>query len=40
MFARVDKFLSATGEKSRVVEDLSLGASTLAENAGIVVMSY
>ena len=39
-FAPVGKFLTAAGEQAREVKELSLDTGTLAENAGIVVMSY
>jgi L-ascorbate metabolism protein UlaG (beta-lactamase superfamily) len=39
-FAPSGKFLTAAGEQARQVKELSLSVSTLAENAGIVVMSY
>jgi L-ascorbate metabolism protein UlaG (beta-lactamase superfamily) len=39
-FAKVDKFLSLAGEPAREMRELSLSTATLADQAGIVILSY
>jgi hypothetical protein len=40
MFAPDDKFLSMAGAPVKMIQELSVGQATLAENDGIVVMKY
>jgi len=40
LFARVDKFLALAGEPARVLRELTVDQTSLAEQAGIVVMKY